>query len=134
MLLYSFFEFKLTRIFLLEQHTGVMFSGTRLFLRHKQWFQWKIPLEIVCHSSFELMGFLSPVNEKRFDTIKDTAFRKWFKFTIGLFQRAVISMQNNFNSLQKQNQMSEQKCLAVFLTDTKWSLTQRVQIFCQPLI
>ena len=43
-------------------------------------------------------------------------------------------MQSNFKSLQKPNQMSEQKCLAVFLTDNKWSLTQRVHFFCQPLI
>ena len=42
-------------------------------------------------------------------------------------------MQSNFKSLQIHNQMSEQKCVAVFLTDNKWSLTQRVQIFCQPL-
>ena len=30
-------------------------------------------------------------------------------------------MQNNFNSLQKPNQLSERKCLAVFLKDNKWS-------------
>ena len=36
-------------------------------------------------------------------------------------------------SLQKPYQMSDRKCLAVFLTDNKWSLAQHVQIFCQPL-
>ena len=30
-------------------------------------------------------------------------------------------MQIDFNSLQKPNQMSEQKCRAAFLTDNKWS-------------
>ena len=43
-------------------------------------------------------------------------------------------MQINFNSLQKPNQMSERKCLAVFLKDSKWSLAQCVQICCLPLI
>ena len=43
-------------------------------------------------------------------------------------------MHSKSNSLQKPHQMSEQKCQAVFLTDNKWSLTQRVQIFCLPLI
>ena len=61
-------------------------------------------------------------------------FQKWLKFTIGLFQRGLISMQINFNSLQKPGQMSERKCQAVFLKDNKWSLAQCVQIFCQPLI
>ena len=56
------------------------------------------------------------------------------KFTIGLFQRELISMQSNFNSLQKVNKMSERKCLAVFLKDNKWSLAQYVRIFCLPLI
>ena len=44
------------------------------------------------------------------------------KVTIGLFQREVISMLSNFNSLQKLNQMSGLKCRAVFLTDNKCSL------------
>ena len=43
-------------------------------------------------------------------------------------------MQSNFNSLQKPNQMSERKCLAVFLKNNEWSLAQRVQIFCLHLI
>ena len=43
-------------------------------------------------------------------------------------------VQSNFNSLQKPNQMSERKCRAVFLTDNKWYLTQRVQIFYLPCI
>ena len=46
--------------------------------------------------------------------------KEQLKFTIGLFQRAVIMMQSNFNSLQKPNKMSEQKCLAVVLTDNTW--------------
>ena len=97
MLLYSLFEFKLTRIFLLEQHTGVMYSGSKPFLRHKQWFQWKIPLQIVCHSSFELMGFFSPVTvttEKRFDTMTGTAFRN------GISYYLFISKGGNFDVKQ----------------------------------
>ena len=46
-------------------------------------------------------------------------------------------MQSNFNSLQKPNQMSERKRLAVVLKDNKWSLVaQSIQIFClrAPLI
>ena len=43
-------------------------------------------------------------------------------------------MQSIFNGLQKPNQMSEQKCLAVFLKDNKWSLAQCVQLFCLPVI
>ena len=43
-------------------------------------------------------------------------------------------MQSNFNNRQKPNQMSERKCLAVFLKDNKWFLAQCVQIFCLPLI
>ena len=43
-------------------------------------------------------------------------------------------MQSNFNSLQKPNQLSERKCLAVSLKDNKWSLAQCVQIFCLHLI
>ena len=43
-------------------------------------------------------------------------------------------MQSNFNSLKKTNQMLERTCRAVFLTDNMWSLAQRVQIFCLPLI
>ena len=43
-------------------------------------------------------------------------------------------MPSNFNSLQKPNQMSERKCLAVFLKDNKWSFAQCVQIFCLSLI
>ena len=42
----------------------------------------------------------------------------------GSFQRELISMLGNFNSLQKPSQMSERKCLAVFLNDNKWSLAQ----------
>ena len=42
-------------------------------------------------------------------------------------------MQSNLNSLQKPHEMSEQKCRAVILMDNKWSLSQRVQIFCLPL-
>ena len=67
---------------------------------------------------------------EQFDTIKGKTFRNGLKFTIGLFQRELISMQSNFNSLQKPNQMSERKCLAVFLKDNKWSLAQCDQIFC----
>ena len=33
-------------------------------------------------------------------------------------------MQSNCNSLQKPYQMSERKCLAVFLKDNEWSLAQ----------
>ena len=43
-------------------------------------------------------------------------------------------MQSIFNGLQKPNQMSERKCLAVFLKDNKWSLAQCVQFFCLPVI
>ena len=43
-------------------------------------------------------------------------------------------MQSNFNSLQKPNQMSKRKCLAVFFKGNKWSLAQCVQIFCLQLI
>ena len=43
-------------------------------------------------------------------------------------------MQSNFNSLQKPTQMSEQKCRAVFLMDNKWSMAQRVLIFCLSFI
>ena len=39
--------------------------------------------------------------------------RNDLKFTIGLFQREVISMQK-INSLRKPNQMSKRKCWAVF--------------------
>ena len=67
-------------------------------------------------------------------SIKLKENQKWLKFTIGLFQREIISMQSNFNTLQKPNQMSEQNCRAVFLTDNSRFLTQHVQIFCLPLI
>ena len=43
-------------------------------------------------------------------------------------------MQSNFKSQQKPNRMSDRKCRAIFLTDIKRSLVQRVQIFCLPLI
>ena len=43
-------------------------------------------------------------------------------------------MQSNFNSLQKPDQMSKRKYRAVFITDNKWSLAKRVQIFCLALI
>ena len=73
-------------------------------------------------------------NEKKtFDTIKGK-LSEMLKFTIGLFQREIISMQSNFNSLQKPHEMSEQKCRAAILTDNKWSMSQRVQIFCLPLM
>ena len=74
------------------------------------------------------MGIVSPANiathfnrghakKMRYDERKN--FQKLLKFTIVLFQRELISMQSNFNSPQKPNQMSERKCLAVFLKDNK---------------
>ena len=84
-----------------------------------------------CHT-FQLMPQRFAIKNVPYNYRKN--FQKRLKFTIGLFQREVISMQSNFNSLHKSNQMSERKCRAVFLTDNKRSLEQRIQFFCLPLI
>ena len=67
-------------------------------------------------------------NAKSSIRLRET-FSERLKFTIVLFQMELISMQSNFNSPQKPNQMLEQKCMAVFLKNNKWPLAQCVQIF-----
>ena len=110
MLLYCLLQFKLTRIPAPTTHWSGVFRSNALFCDINNGFNGNSHYNL---TGIDVIFFQQPVllyitieaptirNEKSL-----IRFQKWLKFTIGLFLREVISMQSNFNSLQKPYQMS----------------------------